>query len=775
MVCFRIACREGRQRNTRRSSNPSHPAIVERLEDRLVLDAGTQGAAAFAFTAPSRFTSMTELDQSLIDAAVAEWGWALGKNFPPGTLQPVFVPAAVGALRSTYNAVPASNGPSVVETDGRYLYVLANGELDIIDARNPRKMSVVSRTAVNGTATAEYLDGTHLTIITGITPITVTDSSGGFVAGNEPIAHSEIAWAELSQTVVTEFDVSNPNAPQTVRTSTLDGAYVDSQEIGDQVYVVLRTQFAALPAPTYTSTADGFTFETEAEYRAQLTTAITTMQFPQYHSTLSGRSTEASGPLLSADAIYKPELPTDRTLYAIAVFDVRSQTAGPTNVVGVFAGALGPAVYANQGHMYFASLELTNPANVGTIPSGTLDPWMVIRKFSLDGDTVTMTAVGAVRGAYLQQGSLDEQGDFFRIATNTTNDDSGHNTYMTNVYVMSEQNGILNIVGEADNLAPGESIYAVRFLGDRAYIVTYNLTDPLLAIDLSDAANPKVAGTLTIPGYSRSLIPIDATHLVGIGRSVDPKTGVSAGLQLSLFDVSDLAHPKLVSTTALGPSDWLSAEAPAEFDPNGVTYSLDTHVLAIVVDGYTSSTVAGTPTSTFHSEVETFKVDPSTGFTSLGTVSHDTAIERVLTVGDVLFSISEDEVKANDLLDPTTELGHVNLFSLTPGGGTTGSGSEGGASGSDTSRPSANAGSTATPNPAKGSAPTSTAPSVASLIDLFRPVRRVHPRFPARKVNHTKRPTSSHSPSVAQGTPGAQHVVRPAHGSLRRLANRRLA
>lgn len=771
MVCLRIAGREERRRNTCKSSYASSPAIIERLEERVVLDTGTRGAAAFAFTAPSRFTSRIELDQSLIDAAVAEWGWALGKNFPPGTLQPVAVPAGRITFHSTYNADPNSDGPSIVETDGRYLYVLAHGELDIIDARNPRKMSVVSRTAVNGTPDAEYFDGTHLTVITGITPITVTGYSGGFVAG----AHFNLALLEMSQTVVTEFDVSNPNAPQTVRTSTLDGTYVDSQEIGDQVYVVLKTQFAALPAPTYTSTADGFTFETEAEYRAQLATAITTMQFPQYHSTLSGRSTEASGPLLSADEIYKPELPTDRTLYAIAVFDARSQTAGPTSVVGVFAGALGPAVYANQGHMYFASLELTNPANVGTIPSGKLDPWMVIRKFSLDGDTITMTAVGAVRGAYLQQGSVDEQGGFFRIATNTTNDDSGHNTYMTNVYVMSEQNGILNIVGQADNLAPGESIYAVRFLGDRAYIVTYNLTDPLLAIDLSDAANPKVAGTLTIPGYSRYLIPIDPTHLIGIGRSVDPEMGVSAGLQLSLFDVSDLAHPKLVSTTALGPSDWLAAEAPAEFDPNGLTYSFDTHVLAIVVDGYTSSTVAGPPTSTFHSEVETFKVDPSTGFTSLGTVSHDTSIERVLTVGDVLFSISEDEVKANDLLDPTTELGHVNLFSLTPGGGTTGSGSEGGASGSDTSRPSANAGSTATPNPAKGSAPTSTAPSVASLIDLFRPVRRVHPRFPARKVNHTKRPTSSHSPSVAQGTAGAQHVVRPAHGSLRRLANRRLA
>ena len=86
---------------------------------------------------------------------------------------------------------------------------------------------------------------------------------------------------------------------------------------------------------------------------------------------------------------------------------------------------------------------------------------------------------------------------------------------MNNVYVLDSN---LSIVGKLEGLAPNENLYAVRFMGDRCYLVTFNQTDPFFVIDLSNPEAPKVAGELKIPGYSSYLQPYDANHVIGIGE-----------------------------------------------------------------------------------------------------------------------------------------------------------------------------------------------------------------------------------------------------------------
>jgi len=123
---------------------------------------------------------------------------------------------------------------------------------------------------------------------------------------------------------------------------------------------------------------------------------------------------------------------------------------------------------------------------------------------------------------------------------------------------------------------PGEQLYASRFIGDRAYLVTFRQTDPLYVIDLADPADPAILGELEIEGYSDYLLPVDENHLLGIGRDAVPAPGGDGdergafvlGVKLSLFDVSEPDAPREVDSLVVGQR---GTQAAALFDHRGIT------------------------------------------------------------------------------------------------------------------------------------------------------------------------------------------------------------
>ena len=144
--------------------------------------------------------------------------------------------------------------------------------------------------------------------------------------------------------------------------------------------------------------------------------------------------------------------------------------------------------------------------------------------------------------------------------------------------------GTLRQVGRVDGLGRGETIHAVRFAGPIAYVVTFRQTDPLFTLDLADPAHPKVNGELTMPGYSAYLHPLGGNLLLGVGREAT-SDGLTTGVLVSLFDVADPAHPKLLDRVTL-PGTW----SGAEFDAHAFTYAdglalvpVETGVLAVPV------------------------------------------------------------------------------------------------------------------------------------------------------------------------------------------------
>ena len=178
----------------------------------------------------------------------------------------------------------------------------------------------------------------------------------------------------------------------------------------------------------------------------------------------------------------------------------------------------------------------------------------IIHKISIDEDKIEYVAKGTVPGRLLNQFSMDESGDRFRVATTNEIYTQYEGTIRSNaVYVLNEQ---LEIVGELEEIAPDESIFSTRFMGDRLYMVTFQQIDPFFVIDLS-SDTPKILGELKIPGFSNYLHPYDEEHIIGVGRDtkeMDNGRVQQLGVKIALFNVADVGNPKVVDDYVVGDS-----------------------------------------------------------------------------------------------------------------------------------------------------------------------------------------------------------------------------
>ncbi len=292
----------------------------------------------------------------------------------------------------------------------------------------------------------------------------------------------------------------------------------------------------------------------------------------------------------------------------------------------------------------------------------------VIHKIAIDKNMLEYKTFGEVTGQVLNQFSMDERDGYFRIATTKSRtwsryEEESRKSY-NNLYVLD---GDLKMVGALEGLAEDERIYSVRFMQNRAYLVTFKQMDPLFVIDLADPKNPKVLGKLKIPGYSDYLHPYDDNTLIGLGKDTAESEwgGISTkGLKLSLFDVSNVSDPEEIDTYIMGDA---GSDSIALRDHKAFLFSRDKNLLSIPVSIRESLDGRSWGKLTF-SGAAVFLVDKN-GFELKGRIDHsdggqpadsdywrgysyyDNTVKRALYIENVLYTFSNRYLKMNKLED----------------------------------------------------------------------------------------------------------------------------
>ncbi len=424
----------------------------------------------------------------------------------------------------------------IIKTDGAYLYVIANNRLYIVDAQVPAAMTLLS-TQVFGNSNEQpvtmFLDveNQRLTLIS---------------SGWSEQAISKVSFMAMpsgkSFTSTRVYDISDKSDPALVRQFTQTGYFLDARKIDSNVYVITNEY----KYPVYSVAADG-SINTK-DLKPEEIFPATSSDF----GTIKSFDLET----LPADQIaILPQGDVNNQL-VIAGIDSLNDNIDP-NVLGVL-GTSG-TVYCSPEYLYIASynypwlMMAVDDVMASAEPTDNQVVTTDIYRFKLDDTKISEAGQGSVPGYILNQFSMDEYDGYFRIATTIGESwaASEAGVSMNNVYILNQE---LEIVGQVTALAPGETIKSVRFMGDKAYVVTFKNVDPLFVVDLTDPAAPVVLGQLKIPGYSTYLHPYADNMLLGFGYDVMTQDGsaFNGGIKVSLFDISDFSNPQELSSIVLG-------------------------------------------------------------------------------------------------------------------------------------------------------------------------------------------------------------------------------
>ena len=296
----------------------------------------------------------------------------------------------------------------------------------------------------------------------------------------------------------------------------------------------------------------------------------------------------------------------------------------------------------------------------------------VIQKFSVREGEIEFKGTGEVPGSLLNQFSLDESQGNLRVAT-TTSIWARELVQYNNVFVLDEE---MKTIGSLKEIAKDERIYSTRFIGNKLYMVTFRQVDPFFVIGLEDPTNPKVLGYLKIPGFSNYLHPFDENHIIGVGKETKESEfgGVTTlGVKIALFDVSDVSNPKQVDKVEIG-----GRETNSEIlnDHKAFLFDKRNNLLVIPINEREEKE---SKESAFFPEYGSrvwrgayiFNLSEK-GFTKKGTVQHSNALEeyyywlsgssvlRSLYIDNVLYTVSGKFIKMNSLND-LKELNEVKL------------------------------------------------------------------------------------------------------------------
>ena len=436
----------------------------------------------------------------------------------------------------------------IIKTDGNYIYSLSKESIVITDVTDPNKIKVASKITPTDNGIPEDLILFENKLVAICSEI------------NSPYIYYS---SNKNNTIVRIYDITNREEPRMVKNYKLYEPYYTTRCIGSKLYVISTGNLRKENNKIVRYYDEEYSQkEIELKNIKYLKNVETNKQTIISMMDLNNieQNVNVSSYLIDIENAYISE----KNIYLL-----------DTNYKGNYYPKIS-SIYGIKGIWGLNDYIYDYTENYET----------EIYKFNiLENGEVEYSCKTRVKGQTINQYSLDEYNENLRVALKDSKEGS-------RIVIFNEK---MKQIGETPYLAKGEQMYSTRFMGDKAYLVTYKTIDPLFVIDLSNPTEPKVLGELKIPGYSTYLHPYDENHLIGIGMQTEEKinrdiqgkvtstTATITGMKMALFDVTDPTNPVEISSTVIGDRRTTSAILT---NPKALLFSKEKELIAIPVNNY---------------------------------------------------------------------------------------------------------------------------------------------------------------------------------------------
>ncbi|MBW3568200.1 MAG: beta-propeller domain-containing protein, partial [Proteobacteria bacterium] len=478
-----------------------------------------------------------------------------------------------GAADYTNNQVAGIDEADFVKTDGDRLFVLQDSGLARFEIPVAGEILPAGTQAIEGYPLALLLHDDRLLIV-----------SGGNIDFSDDTADSLMSGVTTVKLTLLEWPDDQPAS--VIAERWFDGTYLAARLLDNTARLVLH---GALPNPVLQDLWQIMT-ESDDEETAR-NVALEALAALELEDLLPrGYLRNDAGELVSVPYTNNDcaefEIPADSNgggVSSVLSLDLlASETLESQHVVSNY-----PVVYMSRQHLYLAE----------SAQAWWWFAWndngaekLNVHAFTLAAGSVDYLDSVRTIGAPINQFALDEYDNTLRMATWT----GGARWWWADqpiesqLHTFSIDSDGLAMRGSLDGIAPGEQLFAARFVDDTAYLVTFEQIDPLFVIDLSDPSRPAVLGELEVPGFSTYLHPLPENRLLAVGIGGDDE-GVNWNTVVSLFDVSEPTKPSLAARHDFNyeNGDWNWTEAL--YEHKAFQYHTERGLLAIPMDASRNS------------------------------------------------------------------------------------------------------------------------------------------------------------------------------------------
>lgn len=509
-------------------------------------------------------------------------------------------------------------GDIVVVKDG-FIYNAKDQSITVVNAKDPKNLKVA--TSIN-LKDSQY-----------ISKLALYDNL--LIA----IGDQYIEKAGTAMVTASIYDISNPSNPKHVRDVGQEGFLQDIRITNDTLYLIGNMY------PNY--------WMLQENNKTDLK--------PKTFDSMAGLEYKS----LPLEKISILPNTMDGTYSLITAVDLKNGAKTTANTKGYLGGSSG--LYMSENALYLTTPMYESNIDVSSEKRVMDMIWLPrsadtqIFKWNVDGTTLNFVGSTEVKGTVLNQYSMDEYKGNFRIFTTEGNTWNEKSTSYNHLFILDEH---LKPLGSVKDMAPGEKIYSARFMGEKAYVVTFKQVDPLFVIDVANPKKPAVLGELKIPGFSNYLHPLDETHLIGIGYDTEQRYDsytkrnftVTTNMKMSLFDVSDFRNPREQSTVKIGGK---GSSSEVQYNPKALFRNKEFNYFGFPVVLYEAG--KGDEVVYQGHGAQIYEITAEKGIVLKGNIisrnnneayeNWEQVVQRVVYIDDTLYTIARNEVKSYQLND----------------------------------------------------------------------------------------------------------------------------